>query len=1527
MFPKLYKSNETDFNHNGLGLLSGAIKAVATEELNGLFELQIEYDSEGFLVNEIKEEMIIKAKANDKQDEQLFRIYSITKNHENDNLIIDAQHITYDLANDFVEEMVAKNISKKQVMEKILASSVGDSKNRFTMTSTNTTTLSSTSLYRSNPLQMVAGMQGSVLQIWGGQIERDNFRLVMHDRRGHDDGVLVTYKKNLTGLEAVFDISNVTTRIYPFVFDEENNRLITINGKYLDSPYINDYEVIRTLPIDFGDKFENAEDATPAKLLNVAKNWFKETNNDRAKVEMEVKFQPLWETEEYKNFAPLELVEMGDTITVKHSKLNVQATAIVNRIEYDCIARKNIAVDVGSVKARFSDSIKKIDEVAEKVVQAESKATQAMISANGKNTNFHGPDEPRNPKTGDLWFKEVDGEYTGTWQFDGIQWQLIVDPESQYAKELAEEAKNNAQQAVDRADQATADAQQALDKAQVGFDKAQDALTAVTGVDEKAQQALDTAQISFDKAQDALGEIGNVSSIANGAFDKANQAFDNVDALSVVVGENTGEISTIKQTQAGIQAQVNDNKGHITTLTIINEGLQATVADNENSISQLTQTAGEISTRIDNMSFSTRNLILKSDFTDANNYNFWVPVGDLYFNENSPFTYEGFNKQFLRVVVPSAEVGSNRRIRSQYTVKMDMGVEYTFSFIGTTSDWLDDDFTHTSYYRKSTSTYQRILKLNKKQIGTAVIGGFNKPIYQYWVTFTNTFEDAEGLYSFFIGTKQLRESGAYFVVTEPMLTQGNQVVPWQPAPEDNDYKFSQIYQTIDGIETAVGKKVDNTEYESYKVQTAENIASKVSQKDYDANNNIINNKFSVINQDVNSIATRVQSNEDNYSTLTQTVDGLQTTVNTKASKSEVTQLANVINSRVSGVEGSVSEVTQTANRLTQRIDDLPYEGRNLVRFTAPDAQNASEWVTIGAYTRDVTAVDVGGEQWFRMRTDAVEQGQNPRFRSKYNLRLTTGQTYTVRWLAVYSGWFSFDAYGGVYNDSGFICQRFNDATRKLIGQVDYSGSIRNVYEYTYTFTFNDAESDERMYAIFLGATYTRSTAGNTFALYKEIKLEKGDKATDYSVAPEDYDYKFSEIIQTVDSVTQRVGDAEGNITVLQQTSSSFATRIDDVEGNYSRLTQTVDGFQTEVNKKVDQTTYNSKITQIDNALQSTITETTADGRYATKTALTATADSLTSEINKKVDNTTYTSKISQLEDNINLRVKEGETITQINLDAQTGSVLIDGRALILNGDTTVNGTFKVKDANIESVSGAKVNFGILDGNKASIRNINADYINNGSIDTKWVNVDNDRIVIDKNGMKITRPDGVDYMINGLVKSEFAIAEYDPPMMDVMKVGGNSLYWAFEPSIHELSFIHAQFGTRDGRSDTDWGDGSKFNDIRNPDYRYSVRYQRYRFMHSARYLKFSYQIAVNDRVGKHAVDFFEVGTAPSGATEINTRVIYEKGDQGTKIITIDLGKPTYKNRAFDFRIGWNKSWNTATEAVRFRLPYRYQTDDI
>src|SRR5699024_5655782 len=79
------------------------------------------------------------------------------------------------------------------------------------------------------------------------------------------------------------------------------------------------------------------------------------------------------------------------------------------------------------------------------------------------------------------------------------------------------------------------------------------------------------------------------------------------------------------------------------------------------------------------------------------------------------------------------------------------------------------------------------------------------------------------------------------------------------------------------------------------------------------------------------------------------------------------------------------------------------------------------------------------------------------------------------------------------------------------------------------------------------------------------------------------------------------------------------------------------------------------------------------------------------------------SQISQLDSAINLRVEKGDVINQINID--TSGILLSGKKIQLDGDTTVLGTFRVKNANIESISASKMTTGVLDAAKVSITNL------------------------------------------------------------------------------------------------------------------------------------------------------------------------------------------------------------------------------
>src|SRR5699024_9695024 len=136
---------------------------------------------------------------------------------------------------------------------------------------------------------------------------------------------------------------------------------------------------------------------------------------------------------------------------------------------YDAVAGVNIEIGLGDAKADFSDNVSKIDAIERKVEQAENNANQAIVSANGKNTTYYGPDEPSSAQKGDLWFKVIDGQYHKTYRFDGIDWQEILDMDSAEAKAEAQQAKDRADEAVNRANQATQLASNAISQAQSSF--------------------------------------------------------------------------------------------------------------------------------------------------------------------------------------------------------------------------------------------------------------------------------------------------------------------------------------------------------------------------------------------------------------------------------------------------------------------------------------------------------------------------------------------------------------------------------------------------------------------------------------------------------------------------------------------------------------------------------------------------------------------------------------------------------------------------------------------------------------------------------------------------------------------------------------------------------------------------------------------------------------------------------------------------------------------------------------------------
>src|SRR5699024_6013949 len=107
----------------------------------------------------------------------------------------------------------------------------------------------------------------------------------------------------------------------------------------------------------------------------------------------------------------------------------------------------------------------------------------------------------------------------------------------------------------------------------------------------------------------------------------------------------------------------------------------------------------------------------------------------------------------------------------------------------------------------------------------------------------------------------------------------------------------------------------------------------------------------------------------------------------------------------------------------------------------------------------------------------------------------------------------------------------------------------------------------------------------------------------------------------------------------------------------------------------------------------------------------------------------------------------------------------------------------------------------------------------------------------------------------------------------------------------------------------------FRDVRDSSLGYTIRFQRYEFVHSARYLRITYQIARNNIVGKHRLRIYEYDIDEEVTGQMLYEDIYEEGDRGIKDIFVDLGVRTYRMVAVDLWLGHAIHWREGSERDR------------
>lgn len=349
MIPILFSENATAFNTNGMGRLSDVISCACIEERNGQFEVEMEYVANGRFADEIKYNRIIVVKPSQEDTLQAFRIYKIEKSILSGSIVVNAQHISYQLANIPLKPFGASSLN--DALTKLVSESMET--NPFTFTSDKT---SATACGSATPIMcrsMLGGHEGSLLDVYGGEWKFDNYTCSLLSARGADNGVTIRYGKNLVSLQQEENIANTITGVVPYWKATDSNDCVYANPVY--SSNADNYPYKRTEIIDFSDQFEAKP--TSAQLTVIAQQYIEKNNIGHPSVSLDVDFINLADTEEYKGIAPLENVLLCDTVTVIFEKLGISEKAKVVRTEYDCLAERYKSVEIGTIRSSLAVTI------------------------------------------------------------------------------------------------------------------------------------------------------------------------------------------------------------------------------------------------------------------------------------------------------------------------------------------------------------------------------------------------------------------------------------------------------------------------------------------------------------------------------------------------------------------------------------------------------------------------------------------------------------------------------------------------------------------------------------------------------------------------------------------------------------------------------------------------------------------------------------------------------------------------------------------------------------------------------------------------------------------------------------------------------------------------------------------------------------------------------------------------------------------------------------------------------------------
>lgn len=485
MRPILFNKNEQSFDTYGLGELN-VTKGTATRERNGNYTLYAEIPVNDPMVSSLQKEMKLKADAGLRTKNQTFEISRIVK--DSSNIVkIYGQHISHKLEYMALRNATAFAGSAYSALAVWKGALIGDltfdvwsdiqtvGKGVFDISK------------MENARQALGGVEGSILDIYGGEYEFDNMTVRLHKQLGRTAPTVLEYGRNILSAESDETIESAYTSVLPFATytpdkpegDTSDNQpdavTVTLPEDYVDSKYKDLYAHRRIKIVDFSSEFKsdgkNKDIPTVEKLRKMAIDYMDRNAIGKPKINTKIEYADLARTLDYADRGWIEEVELCDIVPVYYPQIGLtDETLEITTITYDFVNERNESVEFGdigtNVRATMQSGLAgKVDDIAKAQQDFENSLPDYLLNAQGNKVWYNKPDDKEH-KVGDIWF-EKNGLYDRMYVWNGEMWEKRIDTEDidKVKKEFDKQLEQSNQSTLLEIAKADAKAQEALAKA------------------------------------------------------------------------------------------------------------------------------------------------------------------------------------------------------------------------------------------------------------------------------------------------------------------------------------------------------------------------------------------------------------------------------------------------------------------------------------------------------------------------------------------------------------------------------------------------------------------------------------------------------------------------------------------------------------------------------------------------------------------------------------------------------------------------------------------------------------------------------------------------------------------------------------------------------------------------------------------------------------------------------------------------------------------------------------------------------